>query len=214
MKTITDAQYEVFRKEMKRRRKDAGLSAADFGKYMSVSTSHIYNIENGQRKPPMHFVENVAKKFGVDAREMFMSEDDRIREERIEYGKSLSRRRIAKDIPLASLARAISTEVYIYREIEQGLTSIQDRDKDVLEKILGSEHQGVDKEDIKADEVPIPPEISSQDNVLIPAEIVATIIAHVTELQISKEEQKKIFRFFSELQLKETERKLFGEPQS
>ena len=91
-------------------------------------------------------------------------------------------------------------DAVMYKEYEQGLCSITEQQKFVLDTILGlnEEPKVIEKEII----VEIPAEI--------PTVICDVIMEHIKDLQIDAEAQKKIWRYFRKVKLDEEERKLFG----
>lgn len=98
------------------------------------------------------------------------------------------------------VAGALGIEPYIYKEYEQGVSSITDREMDTLTRLLdiGKEPKVIEKETIV--------EVTAD----IPSEIYDIILGHIKDLQVSEDEQRTVWRYFNKVRMDMEERKLFG----
>ena len=197
---LTDAQNAIFGAELKRLRKQEKLSATAFGELVGVNANHIYALETGKRKPSPELAERIADVFNIKVEDMLVTHDEKVWETRREYGKTIRERRRSKGLTVNVVAGALGVTTAVYKEYEQGLCSITEQQKFVLDTILGlnEEPKVIEKEII----VEIPAEI--------PTVICDVIMEHIKDLQIDAEAQKKIWRYFRKVKLDEEERKLFG----
>ena len=193
-------QYENFRQNLKSLRTDSGLSAAELCEMLGVSHSYVYNIENGRDRPSLELAEKIADTFGLPLKDMYISERDRKREARRAYGRSLMKKRMSKGLTLSTVAGALGTTVAVYKEVEAGDCSVSDSWKKTLEVMLGDSKPEPVKEEPK----------KVEPTVTIPDEIVDVILKHVKDLNVSTDIQKRVFRYFSEVELANRERRLFG----
>lgn len=197
---MTDAQNAVFGAELKRLRKQEKLSATAFGELVGVNAGHIYALEVGKRKPSPELAERIADVFNIKVEDMLVTHDEKVWETRREYGKTIRERRRSKGLTVNVVAGALGVTTTVYKEYEQGLCSITEQQKFVLDTILGlnEEPKVIEKEII----VETPAEI--------PTDICDVIMEHIKDLQIDAEAQKKIWHYFRKVKLDEEERKLFG----
>lgn len=197
---MTSAQSKIFGTETKRRRKEAGMSAKEFARYVGVSQSYLCSLESASKKPSPQLAEKIAEAFSTTINEMLVPADDRVKEFREKYGATLRKHRMEKGLPCKVMAGALGIPVAVYKEYEQGLCSITDGNMWTLDKLLGigEEPKVVEKEVV----VEVPAEM--------PAEICNTILEHVRDLQVSEDEQRAVWRYFTGLKLDAEERKLFG----
>lgn len=197
---LTDEQRKVFASEMKRLREEANMSTTEFSKYLGVSQSYVSNIECVNRTPSMPLMEKIASAFDTTVDAMLSPIDERVNEFRRKYGATLKQHREEKGLPCAMIAGALGIPTAVYKEYEQGLCSITDRNMELLDKLLGI------GEKPKVVETEVIVEIPAE----VPNEICDIILAHVKDLQISDDEQKEVWRYFSKVKLDAEERRLFG----
>lgn len=197
---MTDAQSKVFSAEMKRLRKEAGMTTKEFASYVGISQAYVCNIESASRKPSPQLAEKIANAFDKTVDDMFISKDDRAREFREKYGATLKSHREEKGLPCSMVAGALGIPPAVYKEYEQGLCSITDRNMEMLDKLLGI------GEKPKVVETKVVVEVPAE----IPAKICNIILEHVRDLQIDESEQKEVWRYFSRARLDAEERRLFG----
>lgn len=197
---ITDAQNAIFGAELKRLRKQEKLSATAFAELVGVNAGHIYALEAGKRKPSPELAERIADVFNIRVEDMLVTHDEKVWETRREYGKTIRERRRSKGLTVNVVAGALGVPTAVYKEFEQGLCSITEQQKFVLDTILGlnEEPKVIEKEII----VEMPAEI--------PTVICDVIMEHIKDLQIDAEAQKKIWRYFRKVKLDEEEHRLFG----
>lgn len=202
--TMTDAQGKVFGAEMRRLRKEAGLKTTEFAKYVGVTPTYISNLELGNRKPSPQLAERIANAFDLKVSDMIVSQTEREREARVNYGKALARRRNEKGYSMSLVAGALGIPVAVYKEYEQGLCSIPERNMNTLYKLLSND-------DVKAEE-PKPIEVKAVEEKAgdVPSEICDIILGHITDLKVDKDTQKKVWHYFSRVKLDAEERRLFG----
>lgn len=198
--TMTDSEYGVFRKELKRLRRGEDLSGAAFGELVGCKAQHIYNVENGVRKPSPQLAERIADAFNVSVADMLVSHDDRTRAEREAYGRCLIKHRTDMGLSATVVAGALGIPLAVYKEYEAGLCSITDREIETLNKLLGIEEP-------KAKE---PEAVEEKPDAEIPAEICDIILEHIKDLKVDADTQKKVWQFFSKAKMDAEERRLFG----
>jgi len=197
---MTDAEAKTFGSELKRLRKEAGLSAEAFGELCGCSYIHIYGIENGKRKPSPELAERIANAFNATVSDMLKPHDERVQEIRRKIGASLRDKRREKGLAISTIAGALGVLPYVYEEYEKGLCSITDREMDILNKLLGVNEEP--KVEVVEKVVEVPAEI--------PNEIYDIILKHIKDLQVSEDEQKEVWRYFNKVKLDAEERRLFG----
>lgn len=205
---MTEEQAKTFGAELKRLRKEARLSAEAFGKLCDCSYIHIYSIESGKRKPSPELAERIADVFNTTVAEMLgeakaveaEASDEKVWEMRKKYGKVLREHREAKGLSPATIAGALGIPPYVYREYEQGLCSITDREMDILSKLLGIGEKPEVVVETKTVEVPAE----------IPAEIYDIILKHIKDLQVDEATQRVVWRYFNQVRVDAEERRLFG----
>ena len=195
---MTDAEGKVFGKEMRRLRKEAGMSAKQFGEYIGVSQTHISQLECGHKKPSPQLAERIAEAFDTMVEDMLKPFDEKVEEERRAYGKELARRRTARGLSSATVAGALGIPVSVYREYEFGKCSITEREKELLDNLLNDKP----KEEPKKEVLPL-----AED---VPTDICDIILGHIKDLQVDADTQKKVWRYFSGAKLLAEERRLFG----
>lgn len=201
---MTDAQGKVFGAEMRRLRKKAGLTAKEFSDYVGISPNYVHNLECHSNKPSPQLAERIAKAFDVTVEDMLKPHAEMVAEERKAYGKELAKARAEKGYTASLVAGALGIAPAVYREYEQGLCSITERNVATLNTLLGIGEEEKEPEDATPVEV-------VEDNALdIPAGICDTILAHVTDLKVAKETQKEIWQYFSKVKLDAEARRLFG----
>lgn len=194
--TMTDAQYEVFRAELKRLRTKEGLTGAAFGELVGCSAVHISSIETGKKKPSPELAERIADAFDLKVSDMFVSNDERVWEMRKKYGKSIKARREEKGISMNTMAGALGIPFAVYKEYEQGLCSITDREMDIINRLLGiGEERKVEVKTVVEE---------------VPADICEIILGHIKDLSVDGATQKKVWQYFSKVKLDAEERRLFG----
>ena len=201
--TLTDAQGKAFGAEMRRLRTEAKMTTTEFAKYIGITPAYACQLEKANRKPSPQLAGRIADAFNITVDDMLASDDDRddrIRDFRIKYGATLKKHRIEKCLPCSAVAGALGIPTAVYKEYEEGACSITERNMELLNRVLGiGEKPKVETVEVK---VEIPAEI--------PTGICDTILAHVKDLQISDDEQKEVWRYFSKVRLYAEERKLFG----
>ena len=200
---MTDAQGKVFGTEMRRFRKEAGMNTVEFANYLGISPAYVSNIEVSNRKPSSALAERIADAFDTTVNEMLKPLDEKIAEERKAYGRELSLRRSAKGIPSQVIADALGIPLVVYREYELGKCSITDREKCLLDKLLGESEPKEPPKD-EAAERNTPP---ADD---VPIEICDAILEHIKDLKVDTDMQKKIWHYFSKAKMDAEERRLFG----
>lgn len=197
---FTDAQAKSFAKELKKRREEAGLSAKDFGAIVDCSYSCIYNLEHGNKCPSPQLAERIASAFGIEVSDMLDPVLSESSEERNEYGRKLFQSRMNKKIKRSVVAGALGVPVEVYTEFERGECSISPHQKELLNKLLN-----IDKE-----VVTVPPTVIKEVE-SVPMDICDIILNHVKDLKVDSEAQKSVWRYFTELKIREQERELFGQ---
>lgn len=195
---MTDAQGAVFGAELRRLRKKEGLTLAAFGELVGSSATHISALEGGSKKPSPQLAERIADAFGVKVEDMLVSNDDRVWEIRKKYGKTIREHRLKRNLSEVVVANALGVPLAVYKEYEQGLASITDREINLLDRLLGIS----EKPEVVEKVVTVPAEI--------PAEIYDIILKHIKDLQIGEDEQKRVWRYFNEVRMTAEERRLFG----
>lgn len=197
---MTDEQGLVFGAELKRLREREGLSATAFGELVGCSVAHISSLERGTRKPSPQLAERIANIFDLTVEDMLTPNDDKVQDFRKKYGAVLKEHREAKGLPISAVAGALGIEPYIYKEYEQGVASITEREMNMLGRLLdiGKKPEVIETKVI----VEVPAEI--------PTEICDIILGHIRDMQVGEDEQKKVWRYFSNAKMDAEERRLFG----
>jgi hypothetical protein len=103
---------------------------------------------------------------------------------------------------MAVVAGALGIPLSVYKEYEQGLCSIKEREIDLLDKLLDMSK--------KPEVVEVEKEVVVKVPVEIPAEICDLILTHIKDLQVDEATQKTVWRYFNNVKLDAEERKLFG----
>lgn len=202
---MTDAQSKAFGAEMKRLRKEAKLSTADFAKYMGISQAYVCNLESASRKPSPELAKRIADAFDSTVDEMCIPHSEKIAEERRAYGKKIREARRAKGYSVNLVAGALGIPPTVYNEYELGLCSITDRNIVTLNNLLDiGKPKAEPKEEPKTE--PKAEKVASET----PTEICDIILEHITDLKVDKDTQKKVWHYFSRLKLEAEERRLFG----
>lgn len=199
---LTEAEGKIFGEELRRLRKEAGMSAKQFGEYIGVSQTYLSNLENNNRKPSPQLAQRIANAFDLTVDDMLIPLKDKVAEERRKYGKELSLRRNAKGLSSSVVAGALGIPLAVYKEYELGECSITEREKALLDSLFGDKP----KEEVEV-EAEREPATATSD---VPLEICDIILGHIKDLQIDTEAQKKVWRYFSTAKLDAEERKLFG----
>lgn len=197
---MTNEQGKVFGAELKRLRKENGLTGVEFAGLVDCSAVHISQLESGRKKPSPQLAGRIADAFGLSVSDMLVHNDEQVCKFRKEYGATLKKHRVAKDLPPAVVAGALGIEPYIYLEYEQGVSSITEREMNTLNKLLdiGKKPEVV----VETKVVEVPAEI--------PSEICGIILEHIRDLQIGEDSQKQIWRYFSRVKMDADERRVFG----
>ena len=205
--TFTDEQGRLFGSEARRLRADAGFNLRQFAELIGVTENYYCKIEHGKKCPSPQLADRIANAFDTTAEQMLVAKlpelgvsDDKVWEFRKKYGAALKQHREEKGLPCSVVAGALGIPTAVYKEYEQGLCSITDRQMELLDKLLGigEKPKVVEKEII----VEVPAEV--------PTGICDTILTHIKDLQISEDEQKEVWRYFSKIKLDAEERRLFG----
>lgn len=205
---MTEEQAKTFGAELKRLRKDAGFTGKAFSELMGVSLGYISQVERAVKKPPPQFAERIAEAFNTTVAEMLgeakaveaEASDEKVWEVRKQYGKVLREHREAKGLSPVTIAGALGIPPYVYKEYEQGLCSITDREMNILTKLLGIGEKPEVVVETKIVETPAE----------IPDEICDIILKHVKDLQIDEATQRVVWRYFNQVRVDAEERRLFG----
>lgn len=197
---MTDEEAKTFGSELKRLREEAGFTGVAFAELVGTSAGHISQMEKGNKKPSPELAERIADAFNVTVSDMLKPYEEHIWEVRRLYGKAIRTHREEKGIPMGTIARALGIPMSVYKEYEQGLCSITDREMDILDKLLGISEEP--KVETVKEVVEVPAEI--------PAQICDLILGHIKDLQVSEDEQKEVWRYFNKVKLDAEERRLFG----
>lgn len=202
---MTDEQSKVFGAELRSLRKGAGFSKTEFSKLVGVSQSHENNIELGNKKPSPELAERIAKELNTTVNDMLKPYAQQISEQRVVFGRRLMQARIKKGYPTSLVAGALGIPVAVYKEYEQGLCSITEREIGILHKLL-FESNGKEEPEEAENEVEEATEVEED----VPMEICNIILEHITDIKVDKETQKKIWRYFTDMKTNAEERRLFG----
>lgn len=214
--TMTDVQSKAFGAEMRRLRKEAKLTTTEFGKYVGVTATYISQLERAMRKPSPQLAERIAGAFDLTVEDMLKPYSEREREARERYGKALMKRRTEKGFSMSLVAGALGIPVAVYKEYEQGLCSITERNMATLAALLGDDKKAEAEEpksaDIKVDEAVEDEVVESVggDVNAVPTEICDIILGHITDLKVDKDTQKKVWHYFTSVKIDAEERRLFG----
>ena len=197
---MTPEQYNVFRTEMRRLRKDAHLTCGALGELLDCTAVHVGNIERGNRYPSNELAKDIADVFGTSVEAMCISESDRVNAEMTNTGKELLEKRIARGFRINEVAGFLGASREAYVNMEAGKSNIPDSMKEALDRLYKTEEHVETIEVIK--EVPTASPIS--------LEVIEKILPHIVEMDMPKHEQKVLYRELSEVRTKMLEEKLFG----
>lgn len=202
--TFTLEEAGVFGKEMRRLRKESGLKVKELAELVGVSDNYVSNIESPSKnkKPSPQLAERIANVFDTTVEQMLnpKTNDDRVWEFRRNYGATLKEHREAKGLPSKVLAGAVGVPTQVYREWEQGLCSITDMQMAMLDRLLGIGEKPKVVAETKIVETPAE----------VPSEICDIILRHIKDLGDDVNEQKKVWRYFTDMRIAAEERELFG----
>lgn len=201
--TMTEAQGKIFGNEMRRLRKNAGLTVKGFAEYVGISATYVTNLELGYKKPSPQLAERIADTFDLTVSDMLIPHIEREIAEREKFGKVLAKHRAEKGYSSALVAGALGIPTSVYKEYEQGTCSITERNIATLNKLLG-----IGEEKPKEVEAVVKEVVEVKEDV--PTEICDIILGHVTDLNVDKDTQKKVWHYFSTVKLNAEERRLFG----
>ena len=200
--TFTDEQGRVFGSEARRLRKDAGFKLRHFAELIGVSENYLCKIEHGKKSPSLKLAERIADAFDTTVEQMLdpKPSDDRVWEFRRNYGAKLKEHREAKGLPPKVLAGALGVPIQVYREWEQGLCSITDTQMAMLDRLLGIGEK---------------PKVITETKVVktpaeVPIEICNIILGHIKDLGDDVCEQRRVWRYFTDVLIAAEERELFG----
>lgn len=200
---MTEAQSKVFGAEMRRLRKEARLTTAEFAKYLGVSSTYISNLELANRKPSPQLAKRIAETFDLTVSDMLIPHTEREVAEREKFGKVLAKHRAEKGYSTALVAGALGIPTSVYKEYEQGTCSITERNLATLNSLLGIGEEKPKEVELVVEE---PTEVKEE----VPAEICDIILGHITDLKVDRDTQKKVWHYFSTIKLSAEERRLFG----
>jgi transcriptional regulator with XRE-family HTH domain len=199
---FTEAEGKIFGEELRRLRKEAGMSTKQFGEYIGISQTYLSNLENSNRKPSPQLAQRIAEAFDLTVDDMLVPLKEKVAEERRKYGKELSLRRNAKGLSSSVVAGALGIPLAVYKEYELGECSITEREKTLLDNLFGDKPQEAVETEVECETA-----TTTSD---VPLEICDIILGHIKDLQIDTDEQKKVWRYFSTAKLEAEERRLFG----
>lgn len=86
-KEIDSQMYQNFRRNLRNKRKELGLTQKELAKKVGVSFRTIQNYENGITPPTLSIVEKIILVLALDLEEMFLP----IKEESINYVKEFKK---------------------------------------------------------------------------------------------------------------------------
>ena len=198
--TFTDEQNAAFGAELKRLRKNEGLTQMALGELVGCSNNHIHALEEGKRKPSPELAERIADVFNLKVSDMLTPHDERVKETRRQIGMKLQEARRSKQLSIKTVAGALGILPYVYEEYEKGLASITDREMDTLNILLGINEEP--KVEVVEKVVVVPAEI--------PTQICDLILTHIKDLNVDGATQKEVWRYFNKVKLDAEERRLFG----
>lgn len=197
---MTPAQYEAFRAELKRLRKDSHLTCNALGELLDCSAVHISNVERGKRYPSKDLAKDIADVFGTTVDAMCISEGDRRAVELSNNGKDLLNKRISKGFKINEVAGFLGMSREAYMDMESGKCNTPDSIKEALDRLYKVEERVETIEVVK--EIPTPSPISMWE--------IDKVLAHITDMDIDVSEQKALFKKLSDARTKMLEAELFG----
>lgn len=205
--TFTDEQGRLFGSEARRLRADAGFNLRQFAELIGVTENYYCKIEHGKKCPSPQLADRIANAFDTTAEQMLGAKssdpkpsDDTVWAFRKNYGAMLKEHRDAKGLPSRVIAGALGVPTQVYKEWEQGLSSITDTQMDTLNRLLGIGEKPTVV--IETEVVKVPAEV--------PSEICDIILGHIKDLDVDTDEQKKVWRYFTDMRISAEERRLFG----
>lgn len=206
MSMLTEEQAKEYAKNLRARRKEAKVTAGELAELVGVSSGYIYEIECGRAKPSPQLASRIEDAFGAKPR--LDKVDENVLEDRKEYGNKLFHARMNKGYKRSLVAGALGIPVDVYVEYERGECSIPDSKKETLEKLLGIGE--VVEEPPVTKETPVTFGIPVEDTPPVEIDVCDIILDHVKDLKVDVETQKRVWRYFMDMKMREEERRLFG----
>lgn len=199
---MTEKQYDAFRKEMRRLRKVNGLTLTALAELAECSSAHISQIELGRKYPSNELAKDIADVFGLTVSEMCGSDDTREINSEIarNFGKAYLEKRVARGFKMSEVAGFAGITKEAYMDFEGGKCSLGESVLKNLDRLYAVEREIETVEVIK--------EVAAECPVSL--DLVDKILGHITDINVSKDEQRNIFRELSEARAKILETRLFG----
>ena len=204
---LTQAEAENFAKNMAAFQAAENLTNKDLGDFLKVSANYISQLRSGKAKPSERIIAAVSDLTGTKAEDLAKSPEERQAKEMKAYGHKVRNARHEKGFSQNEMSDYLHTTKMVYAEIEAGQFMPAGSMKEKLEKIL----------DLKTAKMPAELDAPSTQTLKTESrtdgdlyEAIDVVLSHVTDLKVSKEVQRKIFRTFSEYQTQKREEALFG----
>lgn len=198
---MTAEQFESFRTEMRRARKANNLTVAAFAELAECSAGHINSIEHGNKYPSNELAEDIASLLGTTVSAM-CGGDDRKADENVmrNFGKSYLEKRIARGFTRTEVAGFTGITKECLMDFEDGKCSVGES---ILEKL--NRLYAVKKE---VETVEVVKEVAAECPISL--ELIDTILGHLIDISISKDEKLDMFRKLSEARTNIIEKQIFG----
>lgn len=199
---MTAEQFETFRVTMRRMRKANRLTIQSLGDIVNATPSHLSNIELGKKYPSNELARDIAEVFDTTVDAMCGSTDERKVDTEVakRIGKAYLEKRLAKGFMINEVAGFIGIPREVYMEFEGGMSSLGDSRLEALDRLYKVEKETITVEVIK--------EVPSDSPITL--DTVNKLLGCVTAINVSKNEQKALFRELSEVRTQMLEKELFG----
>lgn len=199
---MTKEQYDAFREKLHHLRKANGLTLSALGELVECTAGHISAIERGRKYPSDEMARDIAEVFGLSVSEMCGARDERKvdMEIALKFGKAYFDKRMAKGFKRSEVAGFAGITRECYADFENGKCSLGDSVLEKLDRLYAVEKEIETVEVIKEVEAECP----------ISLDLVDTMLEHLVEISVSKEEKREMFRKLSEARTKMLERQIFG----
>lgn len=197
---MTEEQHIAFRERMHKLRKANRLTLAALAELVECSAAHINQIENGRKHPSDELAKDIADVFGLTVSEMCGADIRRVDSGIAQnFGKAYLEKRVARGFKMSEVAGFVGITREAYMDFEGGKCSLGESVLKNLDRLYAVEREIETVEVIK--------EVAAECPVSL--DLCDKILGHITDINVSKDEQRNIFRELSEARAKILERQLF-----
>lgn len=203
---MTEKQFAKFREEMRRLRTENKLSGQALADLVGCTAVHISSLERGYRNPSKALAENIAGLFGMTVAEMCGAEDKHEAAAEADtdimqkFGARYRTHRLERGFTRTEVAGFTGITKECLMDFEDGKCSVGES---ILEKL--NRLYAVKKE---VETVEVVKEVAAECPISL--ELIDTILGHLIDISISKDEKLDMFRKLSEARTNIIEKQIFG----